>query len=135
MAYQRVQNDVLVSRLRERRRFIQVLLGPRQTGKTTLAQQTAKNLKIPSLFCSADEPLLQDRHWLQTQWDLARLSADAAPKTGALLVIDEVQKIHQWSETVKRLWDEDSREQRPLKVVLLGSSPLLIQTGLIASAI
>lgn len=128
MAYERPQARVLLSRLKEKRRFIQALVGPRQTGKTTVAEQVAKQLKIPVTFCSADEPALQDSQWLQTQWDLAR--HQAALKTRSLLVVDEIQKIHQWSGVVKRLWDEDSRQHRNLKVVLLGSSPLLIQKGL-----
>jgi predicted AAA+ superfamily ATPase len=60
------------------------------------------------------------------------VAADAG-KTGAVLALDEAQKIPRWSETVKRLWDEDSRARRTLKVVLLGSSPLLMQHGLTES--
>ena len=54
-------------------------------------------------------------------------------QAGAVLVFDEIQKISGWSETVKRLWDEDTRAKRPLKVVLLGSAPLLIARGLTES--
>ena len=35
-----------------------------------------------------------------------------------------------WSETVKRLWDEDSAAGTDLRVLLLGSAPLLMQRGL-----
>jgi len=38
----------LVERFLEPRRFIQVLLGPRQVGKTTLALQVAKAIGKPS---------------------------------------------------------------------------------------
>jgi uncharacterized protein len=127
-AYKRPIYEVLLKRLREPRRFIQVLAGPRQVGKTVLARQVMESLDIPSLYASADEPTLRDRTWLEQQWELARLKLD--PRNGAraaLLVLDEVQKVADWSEVVKRLWDEDSHVRRQLKIVLLGSAPLLIQ--------
>jgi hypothetical protein len=60
------------------------------------------------------------------------VAADAG-RSGAVLALDEVQKVHGWSETVKRLWDEDTRARRSLRVVLLGSSPLLMRRGLTES--
>jgi uncharacterized protein len=54
-------------------------------------------------------------------------------QVGGVLVLDEIQKIPGWSETVKRLWDEDTRAKRSLKVVVLGSAPLLIAQGLTES--
>jgi predicted AAA+ superfamily ATPase len=111
-----------------------VLAGPRQVGKTVLARQVIEDLAIPSHYASADEPTLRGRTWLEQQWDLARLQTDSnGVKKEALLVLDEVQKITDWSELVKRLWDEDSAAKRQLKVVLLGSAPLLIQKGLTES--
>lgn len=79
---------------------------------------------------SADEPALRDRDWLARHWREARELAAGAGRTGAVLVLDEVQKIPQWSETVKRLWDEDTAAGVRLKVVVLGSAPLLLQRGL-----
>jgi predicted AAA+ superfamily ATPase len=118
----------------QERRFIQVLAGPRQVGKTTLARQLIEGLDIPCLYVSADEPTLQDRTWLTQQWDLARMKAQTSGlQRGGLLVIDEVQKVTGWSETVKRLWDEDSASLLSLKVLLLGSSALLVQKGLTES--
>ena len=129
--FQRPQSVVLAARLAEPRRFIQVVAGPRQVGKFTLVQQVTEGLAIPVRQASADEPTLRGAEWIAQQWDVARLSiADAR---GALLVLDEIQKIPGWSETVKRLWDEDTRAKRRLKVVLLGSSPLLIARGLTES--
>jgi predicted AAA+ superfamily ATPase len=87
----------------------------------------------PSAFVSADEPTIGDTAWLAAQWERGRLLAAGAGKAGAVLVLDEIQKIPRWSDTVKRLWDEDSRARRPLKVVLLGSAPLLMQQGLTES--
>ena len=111
-----------------------MLAGPRQVGKTVLARQVIEDLAIPSHYASADEPTLRGRTWLEQQWDLARLQTDSnGGKKEALLVLDEVQKIADWSEIVKRLWDEDSAAKRQLKVVLLGSAPLLIQKGLTES--
>lgn len=127
MTYQRPYFSTLASRLEEPRNFIQVVAGPRQVGKTTLVQQVCDSLSLPVQMASADEPTLRGETWIAQQWEIARLRQS---EQGAILVLDEVQKISGWSETVKRLWDEDSRMQRPLKVVLLGSAPLLIQRGL-----
>lgn len=127
MNYQRPHADVLARRLTEPRRFIQVVAGPRQVGKTTLVQQVVEAARVPAQYASADEPTLRGAEWIAQQWETARLMADAR---GAVLVLDEVQKISAWSETVKRLWDEDTRKRRRIKVVLLGSAPLLIQRGL-----
>lgn len=129
--FHRPQGADLAARLREPRRFIQVVAGPRQVGKSTMVQQVTEKLAIPLRYASADEPTLRGSDWIAQQWDAARLAI--AGKAGAVLVLDEVQKIPVWSETVKRLWDEDTRAKRPLKVVLLGSAPLLIAQGLTES--
>ena len=131
--FRRPMLGILVSRLREPRRFLQVLAGPRQTGKTTLAQQAIEALGVPAHYASADEPTLRGRPWIEEQWEVGRLKTREGGKGAALLVLDEVAKVPGWSETVKRLWDEDGRARRPLKVVLLGSSPLLLQRGLTES--
>lgn len=131
--FERVQAKVLENRLREARRFIQVVAGPRQVGKTTLVEQVLGRIKAPHIFASADEPTLETVSWLAAQWDRARLAAANSKKIGAILILDEVQKIPNWAETVKRLWDEDTRSKIPLKVVLLGSAPLLVQNGLTES--
>ena len=129
--FQRSQVAVLTARLNEPRRFIQVVAGPRQAGKSTLAQQATERLAMPVRMASADEPTLRGTDWIAHQWEAARLSI-AGPE-GAVLVLDEIQKIPAWSETVKRLWDEDTRARRPLRVVVLGSAPLLIAQGLTES--
>ena len=132
--YKRGLFATLLKRLQEPRRFLQVLAGPRQVGKTTLARQVAKELDIPVHYASADEPTLQDRAWLGQQWDIGRSLARTGGHTKpALLIVDEVQKVNGWSETVKRLWDEDSAAAVPLRVLLSGSSPLLVQQGLTES--
>lgn len=127
----RPQSAVLAARLAEPRRFIQVVAGPRQVGKSTLVQQVTDASALPVRQASADEPTLRGADWIAQQWEAARLSIEDAE--GAVLVLDEIQKIPGWSETVKRLWDEDTRAKRPLKAVLLGSAPLLIAQGLTES--
>ena len=128
--FQRPQAGELARRLAEPRRFIEVVAGARQVGKTTLVQQVTEAAKLPVRFASADEPTLRGADWIAQQWEAARLAVGA---DGAILVLDEVQKAVGWSESVKRLWDEDTRARRRLKVVLLGSAPLLVQQGLTES--
>jgi hypothetical protein len=128
--FRRAQTVELARRLAEPRRFIQVVAGARQVGKTTLVQQATEASGRPVRYASADEPTLRGAHWVDQQWQAARLEAG---NRGAVLVLDEIQKIPNWSESVKRLWDEDSRARRPLKVVLLGSAPLLVAHGLTES--
>jgi predicted AAA+ superfamily ATPase len=118
----------IIKRLDEPRRFIQVLSGPRQTGKTTLAHQIMEEHKIPNHYASADEPILKDHIWIEQQWEIARLKVKS--KKSAFFVLDEVQKIDGWPETIKRLWDEDSANRLELHVLILGSSPLLVHRGL-----
>ncbi|HEX6018701.1 MAG TPA: ATP-binding protein [Burkholderiaceae bacterium] len=130
MPYRRPQAATLAARLREPRRYLQVVAGPRQVGKTTLVQQVVDASRLSARFASADEPTLRGTAWIAQQWEASRLSAAEAGKRGAVLVLDEIQKIPGWSETVKRLWDEDTRKRVPLKVVLLGSAPLLVAQGL-----
>jgi predicted AAA+ superfamily ATPase len=136
-AYRRGAFGQLAGRLSEPVRFIQVVAGPRQVGKTTLVRQALAEAARPSHFASADDPGLRDRTWLSTQWQVGRQLAmgqrSKAGDGGAILAIDEVQKIAGWSETVKRLWDEDRSTTTHLQVVLLGSAPLAVQRGLTES--
>ncbi|WP_447975072.1 ATP-binding protein [Nitrospira sp. Kam-Ns4a] len=131
--YTRPYRAVLARRLAERRRFIQVVAGPRQVGKTTLVHQVAEASGLVCRYASADEPTLRSGEWIAQQWEAARLAARDAGQRGALLILDEVQKVPGWSEAVKRLWDADTAAGVPLKVILLGSAPLLIQRGLTES--
>lgn len=124
----------ILANLQKPRCFIQVLAGPRQVGKTTLTHQIEKIIDFPSIYVSADGVGSGDSHWIQQQWEIGRLEAKTqSSANGALLIIDEIQKITQWSETVKMLWDEDTASGIPLKIMLLGSSTLLLQKGLTES--
>jgi predicted AAA+ superfamily ATPase len=131
--YSRPQAALLKRRLAEPRRFIQVIAGPRQVGKTTLVQQVLDGFRLYARYASADEPTLRGGEWIAQQWEAARLESVAVGRRGGVLVLDEIQKISGWSETIKRLWDEDTRAKRRLKVVVLGSAPLLIARGLTES--
>ena len=133
LSYTRPHATDLLRRLHEPRRFIQVVAGARQVGKTTLITQAAEKSGLPYRYASADEPTLRGPGWIAQQWDAARLLARDGGDDGALLILDEVQKAPNWSEVVKRLWDEDPRSRRRLKVVLSGSAQLLIGRGLTES--
>lgn len=128
--YKRPIYQTIIERLGEPRVFIQVLTGPRQVGKTTLAHQIKNSIPIPSHYATADEPTLRSFVWLEGQWEIARLKAKENNTAGALLILDEIQKIPEWSNLVKKLWDDDSANGINLKVIILGSSTLLIQSGL-----
>lgn len=132
--FKRATFNILLQRIKEPRRFIQILYGPRQVGKTTIARQVMETVSIPVHFATADEPTLRDRQWVSQQWEIARIKIpDTQKRAEALLILDEAQKITGWSEIIKRLWDEDTAAGLQLKVVLLGSSPLLVQKGLTES--
>lgn len=123
----------LIKRIQEPRRFLQVIMGPRQVGKTTLVTQLAGEIKTNYLFSSADSVPASNTTWLEQQWEAARIKLAQDEKNEFLLIIDEIQKIDKWSETVKLLWDADNRNEINLKVILLGSSRLLLQQGLTES--
>ncbi len=131
--YTRPHSTVLARRLTERRRFIQVITGARQVGKTTLVRQVVNTSGLTFRYASADEPTLRGTEWIAQQWEAARLEAKDAGRRGSLLVLDEIQKVPHWTETVKRLWDADTANGLPLKVVVLGTAPLLVQRGLTES--
>lgn len=131
--FRRAAFDTLRARLLEPRRFITVIAGPRQVGKTTLVRQVSGSVDLPAHFVSADDPGLRDRSWLAAQWEVGRTLARTSTQRAALLVLDEAQKIPAWSETVKRLWDEDTGTGTDLRVVVLGSAPVVVQRGLTES--
>jgi predicted AAA+ superfamily ATPase len=131
--YQRPVIEKIESRMKEQRNFIQVIAGPRQVGKTTLVRQLLENLEIPSQYISADGAGFSADSWLEKHWESARKIIRSQGINDFVLAIDEIQKIGNWSEIVKKLWDEDTMNDNPLKVILTGSSRLLIQKGLTES--
>ena len=146
--FERSQVNTLVERLAEPPHHLIALFGPRQTGKTTIVRQALRRIDLVSRYLAVDEPDSpefrvsydkaeatfrsppeRDTEWLVRQWEEARLEAEGAPR-GSVLVVDEIQKIEGWSDTVKGLWDADRARDCPLHVVILGSAPLLMQSGL-----
>lgn len=133
MSYKREQIKDILSRIDEQRGKLQIIVGPRQVGKTTLMGQVLEECTLPYDSYSADDVTGVSADWLAQVWETARMKMLAQGNIKRLLVIDEVQKISNWSETVKAEWDRDTREKRELIVVLLGSSRMLIEKGLTES--
>ena len=118
----------LVKKLHQPRRFIQILVGPRDTGKTTLARQAIQAFSHRATFASADGPAAADEVWLEQQWDIARHNCRQGGSW--LLVLDEVERIPRWAELVRRMWDRDTELKLEIRVLLIGSSATLVEGGL-----
>ena len=155
ITYERAQKATLIERLNEQPQRLIIVTGPRQVGKSTLVQQVLAHEGRTHRYLSVDEPDSttfradsqlpaignvrgepsaakggsRDARWLAFEWERAREVLNTS-ENGFVLVFDEIQKIPNWSETVKGLWDADRRLGIPLHVVLLGSAPLLMQSGL-----
>ena len=127
--FKRMLVNQLKDRMKENRRFMQVVVGPRQTGKTTVISQVLESLGKPYHIVSADDPIVVSLEWIRNEWEKARLM-EKQGKKDVIFAIDEIQNIPQWSSMVKALWDEDTRKKNNIKVILSGSSSLLIQKGL-----
>ena len=133
MEYKRPQFSAVLERMNEPRKFIQVLAGPRQVGKSTLIDQVLEECTLPHYLYNADGVDENDTDWIRRVWESARTQMDTKQQTEAILVIDEIQKIKRWSDIVKREWDADTRNRRQLKLFLLGSSRLMLRKGLTES--
>ena len=131
--YKRNVYDTIIKRLNEQRMFIQVVMGPRQIGKSTVVRQVLDDLKKPYLFFTADTIPSTSPTWISQCWASARLQMRTMQQKELILVIDEIQKLKNWSEYVKKEWDADSLDRLNLKVVLLGSSRVLLEKGLAES--
>jgi len=132
MKYERDIVDALEKAQKKTPGLMHVVVGPRQVGKTTAVRQLCDRLSYPSRWAAADAPLPPGPEWVESHWRLA-LSEAVSSRKPVLLVLDEIQKVRGWSETVKRLWDETRAKNVPLRVILLGSSALLVQSGLTES--
>lgn len=131
--YIRQQYHTLKARILEPRKFIQVLAGPRQIGKSTLTRQVVESIDLPFSMEAADNVTPKDTDWIHRVWEAARITMNLKGEKERILVIDEIQKIDNWSEAVKKEWDADSFSGINLKVILLGSSRLLLKKGLTES--
>ena len=156
MSFERSQINILKQRLTESPRYMIIVAGPRQVGKSTMVRQALSDFRDCSSFVAVDQPLSEvadpfsmqgsaasvlvrtvsppNAEWLVQQWTQARARAKQLPEGRCyVLAIDEIQKIPRWSEVVKGLWDVDRAEDLPLHIVMLGSSPWLMQKGLTES--
>lgn len=131
--YKRAYYSIVKRRIEEARAFIQVLAGPRQVGKSTLMNQVLEEVTLPYTLEAADAIPSANSQWISDVWDSARSKMDFRKESEHLLVIDEIQKLSNWSEVVKKEWDRDTREQRNLKVIILGSSRMMLMKGLTES--
>ena len=131
--YKRRHFIELKDRLLECRNKIQVLSGPRQVGKSTLIKQVLKEIDLPYLFVTGDDVSSDNNTWISETWNTARSIMKIRKYEIFILVIDEIHKIKNWSEAVKKEWDIDTFNDLELRVVILGSSRLLIKDGLTES--
>lgn len=128
--YKKAEYQIIKSRIEEPRHFIQVVMGARQVGKSTVVKQVLKELDIPWRFFSADDVPATDRAWISDCWAAVRSLMKSNGWDSAVLVIDEIQKVANWSEAVKKEWDDDSFNDRDIRVLLLGSSRVMLEKGL-----
>ena len=128
--YKRAEYQVIKERLEEPRKFIQVVMGPRQVGKSTVVKQVLQDLDFPFQLFSADNVPATNTSWVSNCWAAVRSLKENKGFESIILVIDEIQKISNWSEVVKKEWDDDTFHDRNIKVLLLGSSRVLLEKGL-----
>ncbi len=128
--YKRAEYQIIKSRLEENRKFLQVVMGARQIGKSTVVKQVLNDLTIPFQFYSADNVPATNTAWISNCWAATRSLKESNGWDSIVLVIDEIQKISNWSEAVKKEWDDDTFHDRNIKVLLLGSSRVLLEKGL-----
>ena len=128
--YKRAEYQKIKSRLEEERTFIQVVMGARQIGKSTVVKQVLKDLSLPYQFYSADNVPATNTAWISNCWAATRSLKENNGWESVILVIDEIQKIANWSEVVKKEWDSDTFNDIDIKVLLLGSSRVMLERGL-----
>lgn len=128
--YKRAEYQLITERMKEPRKFIQVVMGARQIGKSTVVKQVLKDLDMPYQFFSADNVPATNNAWISDCWAAVRSLKESRGWKSVILVIDEIQKIANWSEVVKKEWDDDTFHDRDIKVLLLGSSRVLLEKGL-----
>ena len=147
--FRRRQVRTLVERIEETPQRLIAVFGPRQTGKTTAALQALASTRLEGVHVALDEPETvpasgpspahagsleigppeRDSRWLERVWRESRYRAWSSQR-GFALVLDEIHKVERWSDAVKGLWDADRNSGCPLRVVLIGSAPLLMKAGM-----
>ena len=108
------------------KRQIIALVGLRRTGKTTLMYKLVKDAltimdKENIVYFSFDE--FKDIKLLDTIISYERLMGKDARKGKYLFLFDEIQKIENWEEQLKRMYDENNN----IKFVISGSESLFIR--------
>jgi predicted AAA+ superfamily ATPase len=92
-----------------------ILLGPRQTGKTTLLREVVKGLNHNVLWLDADEPIVRNE---LTGANISGLKNLIGKNT--ILVIDEAQQIKNIGQTLKLITDH----VKEVQLLVSGSSAL-----------
>ena len=128
--YKRSEYQIIRKRLEEPRRFIQVVMGPRQVGKSTVVKQVLQDIDLPYFLFSADNVPASNSAWVSNCWAAVRSQKESKAYGCVILVIDEIQKIANWSEVVKKEWDDDTFHNLDIRVLLLGSSRVMLEKGL-----
>jgi len=103
--------------------LIQIIAGPREVGKTTVARSIESQWNGHTHYAAADVSPPPGPEWIETHWETARRSAESEE---TLLILDEVQKVRDWYEVVKAYWDDDRFHSRSIRVILVGSSAMLL---------
>lgn len=118
MEFYRRVFERIKARLAEPAPLIQVVIGPRQVGKTTAIRAS---LPKNAIYETGDSPTPLPASFIESIW------RQAHEKSVPVIAIDEVQKIPGWAEVIKKLWDQSPRK---IKVVLSGSAALSIEKNL-----
>jgi hypothetical protein len=124
---QRTYFKIVTERIKEPRKFIQIIEGPRQVGKSTLIKQILKTTDVPWMHFAADNVPTSQNYWISDCWSAARNKMAVENLSELLLVIDELQKLTNWAEAVKKEWDADTFNDVNIKVILLGSSRVRLE--------
>jgi predicted AAA+ superfamily ATPase len=125
MHVQRDFEKILLNRLKERPRFIQVLLGPRQVGKTSGVLNVLENNFSEKKY----NYFLIEESFYEKDWFLNQIQK-AIESNKKIIVLDEIQKLDHWSEAIKLIWDRLKHQKKQIHFVLLGSSSLKLTLGL-----
>lgn len=132
---QRAYFKIIKKWIEEPRRSIKALYGPRQVGKTAMVKEALASSSIPWMYVCAEDLEVADGLWLRKLWEEIRQKAKESDRKEAVIVIDEVQRVDSWNETVKREWETDTFNKTNVKAILISSASHLIQKGLTESLV
>lgn len=119
--------SVLLKRMYEKApNRIQLLVGPRQVGKTTLLLELEKKFKKRAFYAALDSP----ESSMPGFWERFWTRVEEAAQSGKTLVVllDEVHGLPNWSLLLKSKWDRIVKDQLPIHIVATGSSALKLST-------